>query len=386
MAYIRKYPNHYQDGSTCYEVRFRDLGNRQQTKRFRLRKHANAFKVQVEHLRNEGTPTPRARQQRTRFNTILDAWWAEYQTTVRDKSATAPEVFLRVHIRPFFGGYALSDITRAEVQRFVRHLHLAPESVRKIIATLRAALGYTVEHGYLPSNPATNIKPPRTTAATSAIKERALSQQQVRLLADTIDPRYRLLIAFVADTGLRASELVALTVADLDLDKGTVHVTRGTVSVRGHLQTHEPKTAAGNRTITIGYDLANKLQTHTRHKRPTDFVFTSPQGRQLRHNNFYYNIYRPAVAACHQADPSFPFTLTFHDLRHTAISLWVQAGDPIPEVSKRAGHKSAAFTYETYAHAIPADDDAHERERARRDAAWAPKAANVAYLPKRTSA
>lgn len=45
--------------------------------------------------------------------------------------------------------------------------------------------------------------------------------------------------------------------------------------------------------------------------------------------------------------------LTFHDMRHTAVSLWVAAGASDLEVAKWAGHRSAAFTKSRYAHLFP---------------------------------
>ena len=41
---------------------------------------------------------------------------------------------------------------------------------------------------------------------------------------------------------------------------------------------------------------------------------------------------------------------TFHDMRHTAVSLWVAAGASDLEEAKWAGHRSAAFTKSRYAH------------------------------------
>ena len=44
---------------------------------------------------------------------------------------------------------------------------------------------------------------------------------------------------------------------------------------------------------------------------------------------------------------------TFHDMRHTAVSLWVAAGATDLEVAKWAGHRSPAFTKTRYAHLFP---------------------------------
>lgn len=42
-----------------------------------------------------------------------------------------------------------------------------------------------------------------------------------------------------------------------------------------------------------------------------------------------------------------------YDLRHTCITLWLQAGVPVHVASKLAGHATAAFTLTVYAKALP---------------------------------
>lgn len=45
-------------------------------------------------------------------------------------------------------------------------------------------------------------------------------------------------------------------------------------------------------------------------------------------------------------------------MRHTAVSLWVAAGASDLEVAKWAGHRSAAFTKNRYAHLFPEHGEA----------------------------
>lgn len=41
---------------------------------------------------------------------------------------------------------------------------------------------------------------------------------------------------------------------------------------------------------------------------------------------------------------------TFHDMRHTAVSLWVASGASDLEIATYAGHRSSFFTKDRYAH------------------------------------
>jgi len=51
-----------------------------------------------------------------------------------------------------------------------------------------------------------------------------------------------------------------------------------------------------------------------------------------------------------------------HDLRHTAVALWIAAGAGPKEVATRAGHTSVSFTLDRYGHLYP-EVDLSLRER-----------------------
>jgi integrase len=60
--------------------------------------------------------------------------------------------------------------------------------------------------------------------------------------------------------------------------------------------------------------------------------------------HFRRNIWRPAVADANLAG------LRIHDLRHTAVALWIAAGASPKEVAARAGHTSVSFVLDRYGH------------------------------------
>ena len=48
--------------------------------------------------------------------------------------------------------------------------------------------------------------------------------------------------------------------------------------------------------------------------------------------------------------------LRIHDLRHTAVALWIAAGASPKEVAVRAGHTSVSFTLDRHGHLYPESD------------------------------
>jgi Phage integrase family len=79
-------------------------------------------------------------------------------------------------------------------------------------------------------------------------------------------------------------------------------------------------------------------------------VFTAPQGGTLRIVAFRNRIWRLATDAAGLTG------LRIHDLRHTAVALWIAAGASPKEVAVRAGHTSVSFTLDRYGHLYPEAD------------------------------
>ena len=74
-------------------------------------------------------------------------------------------------------------------------------------------------------------------------------------------------------------------------------------------------------------------------------MFTSPQGAQVRPNLFRRREWAKAVRLA-GLDPA----PTPHDMRHTAVSLWIATGASDLEVARYAGHRSTSFTKDRYGH------------------------------------
>ncbi len=123
------------------------------------------------------------------------------------------------------------------------------------------------------------------------------------------------------------------------------------VEVRGLLHMGPPKTRASRRTVGLPRFVVEELAAHLTGPRDTEaFVFTAPQGGPLRLPAFRGRVWRPAVRAAGLDG------LRIHDLRHTAVALWIAAGANPKEVAARAGHASVSFTLDRYGHLYPEAD------------------------------
>jgi integrase len=118
-----------------------------------------------------------------------------------------------------------------------------------------------------------------------------------------------------------------------------------------------PKTRASRRTVGLPRAVVEELAAHLATPAPPDaFVFTAPKGGPLRVIAFRARIWRPATNSAGLDG------LRIHDLRHTAVALWIAAGANPKEVAARAGHTSVSFTLDRYGHLYP-ESDAALRDR-----------------------
>ena len=77
-------------------------------------------------------------------------------------------------------------------------------------------------------------------------------------------------------------------------------------------------------------------------RRPAELVLLGPLGGRLCHSNFRTKVRWPELAG----ELGWP-GLRFHDLRATAIVLWIRAEVPLTTVRALAGHASLATTDRT---------------------------------------
>jgi integrase len=125
--------------------------------------------------------------------------------------------------------------------------------------------------------------------------------------------------------GLRWGEITALAAEDLRFgDRPTVTVLKAYVEVGGSLSLG-PTKGGDNRVVPLPRLIADRLANVVADRAPGERLFGGRPGSALRNNTWTRRHYGPAITAVAATDPTFPRP-TFHDLRHTAVSLAISAG------------------------------------------------------------
>jgi integrase len=351
MAHIER---RVRGGTVSYRARYRDPAGRERSKSFSRKVDAERWLADIQHAKHRGAWTDPALG-KSRFADWLAAWWAT-TTNLRPTTRARDETLLRLYAVPRFGAMPLAAISQLEVRAWVTELSargLAPATVTKAYQLLGKVLAAAVDAGYLVQTPCHNVPLPRVERE----EMRFLTPTEIVTLAETIRPAYRALVFVGAYGGLRIGELAGLRRNNVDLLRGTVHVAEIVTEVAGHLHPGPPKTRASRRMLGLPRFVVRELETHlARTGAPDEHVFTAPEGGTLRIVGFRNRIWRPATEAAGLAG------LRIHDLRHTAVALWIAAGASPKEVAVRAGHTSVSFTLDRYGHLYP-EADANLRDR-----------------------
>ena len=115
--------------------------------------------------------------------------------------------------------------------------------------------------------------------------------RELRVLAE-VPERHRLLATFLAQSGLRISEALALTKADINFGNRRLSVSRRLYE--GELDT--PKSRHGVRQVPLSPGVAQQLWTLLA-KQPDDaLVFASKTGSYLDASNVMARVLKPAAA------------------------------------------------------------------------------------------
>jgi integrase len=336
-----------------WEARYRGPDGRERSRRFPTKREAQGF------LERTGADRQRGEWRDPQGAKVLMADWivAGWATTVnlRPTARARDEAYIRNHVLPAFGELPLGAITQLDVRAWVAELDAsgrAPATVQKAYQTLSKILRGAVDAGLIAQSPCRRI-------ALSRVEReemRFLTPAEIGALAEAIEPRYRAMVIFDAYCGLRLGELAGLRRSRVDLLHRQVRVSEIAVEVKGELLFGPPKTRAGYRKVPlprfVADEMAAHLDTYGGAPHSDALVFVGADGGALRANGWRARHWRPAIRAA-GLEPLRP-----HDLRHTAVSLWVAAGASPKQIAAWAGHTSVSIVLDRYGHLFPGHEEA----------------------------
>jgi integrase len=240
----------------------------------------------------------------------------------------------------------LAEITRDHITRFRNEeaKRFAPQTVNHEVKFVRMVFRAAREDGLVSDNPAEFVKTVRQRNA----RERApFTVDQLRAILAVADPEWRSMIMFGLYTGQRLSDIACLTWANVDLE-------------RNELRMVARKT--GKRLlIPLAVPLARILESMPSSDNPTAplhpraSAIVSAQGKSGHLSNQFADLlaqaglrkkipHRKTLDKGRGVRGDKENNLSFHCLRHTAVTLLKEAGIPDAAIMAFIGHDSVAMS------------------------------------------
>lgn len=379
----RRHPKHQNilvrklaNGSTRYDVPYREPDGKQRTKTFTKIADATTFVHTVEADKRRGVYRD-FDAGKIRFKQYADHWLAS--RTFDRSSYDATELRLRLHVYPVLGSKPLRDIRPSTVQAWLRGLGGAETTRRVIFANVSSIFSAAVDDDLIAKNPcrAGSVTSPRPQPRKVVPWE----AQRAVAVRDALSERYRIVATLASGLGLRQGEVFGLSPDDVDFLRGVVTVQRQVKVFGGSKLVFALPKGRKTRTVPLPRSVRDALAAYlvkypaTTVELPWEtpdsdklvrvaLVLSTRERSALNRNYFNTNIWKKALS---NAGVESARENGMHALRHFYASVLLDAGESIRAVSEYLGHSDPGFTLRVYTHLMPTSA---ERTRSAIDTAF----------------
>ncbi len=328
---------------------------KQATKTCITYKEAKEYRTKWLQAIYEGTAVARSP---TTVQEVMEYWLDTHaRPRLRAKTVYDYEQIIKKYIYPTLGRVKVQDLTTRRVQQLYTQLldvGCGAPTIRRVHLHLNQGLKQAVAHGLVTRNVAELAIQPKAQPREMQVWNAAEAQA---FMAVAPESRFGLLWQTALGTGMRRGEALGVRWQDIDLDDGVLRVRQAVGSVKGRVEIKGLKNKAARRTIPLAEPLIVALKQHKRAQNErrlahadvwhdNDLVFTTDVGQPINPDNLQTDYRRLIQAAGVRR-------IRVHDLRHTYVSLALQAGVNIRVISELVGHSDIRVTLGTYAHVMP---------------------------------
>ncbi|WP_368396877.1 tyrosine-type recombinase/integrase [Streptococcus oralis] len=298
----------------------------------------------------------------TTYEELTELWLENYCHTVKHSTLIGVKNNIRKYLLPAFGDYKLDKLTPPIIQHQVNQwaidynqLGEGYQQYNQLHALNKRILSYAVSIQVISTNPASDIIVPRRKPKEGQ-KLKYLDDDNLKKFLAYLDQLpnttkdfydtvlYKTLLA----TGLRIRECLALEWSDIDLQNGSISVTKTLNTLK---EITSPKSKSSIREISLDTKTVLLLR-----------LYKARQGQIGREIGVTYervfsdsfDNYREAGALRFRLEKHLKLAgcprLSFHAFRHTHASILLNAGLPYKDIQTRLGHSKISMTMDIYSH------------------------------------
>lgn len=283
------------------------------------------------------------------FQEFAIQWFKEHEIEWRRSHIRSLRSTLDSRLIPHFGQKVVSSITKSDILAFRATLAkvkgrgdkegLSPKRINEIIGTLCQIMDEAADRFEF-TTPTTNIKRLRV----RKVDVDPFSLQDVQSILATVRADYRNYFTVRFFTGMRTGEVHGLKWRYVDFERRLILVRE--TFVLG--EDEYTKTDGSQRDIQMSqpvfealakqYEVTGKL---------SDYVFCNLMGAPLDNKNFTDRIWYPLLRhlGLQERRP--------YQMRHTAATLWLAAGEAPEWIARQLGHTSTEMLFKVYSRYVP---------------------------------
>ena len=268
---------------------------------------------------------------------FIDALWLESGLSKNTLSAYRTDLN---GLAKFIDPILLLDVEQSDVQKFLAFLlaqGIKSSSSARVLSTLRRFYRYQIRENRVSVDPCAQVRSPKQGRPLP----QAMSEQQVENLLAAPDTqislglRDRAMLEVLYATGLRVSELVELTLLEVNCSVGVVRIVG-----KGNKERLVP---LGEQAVEWLECYINQARADLLKQRVCDALFVTARGAGMSRQAFWYLIKKHAVKA------GIEQHLSPHTLRHAFATHLINHGADLRSVQMLLGHSDLSTT-QIYTH------------------------------------
>jgi len=282
------------------------------------------------------------------FRDYAEEWFRQMSPEWRHSHILRRRQTLDTDLLPYFGERVISSIRKADILDFRVALQkrpgqggrptLDPQTVNHAMTPLRMILMAAADRYEFP-NPFTGIKPLRLQRKDIE----PFTLEEVKLILDNVRDDFRNYYTVRFFTGLRTGEIDGLKWRYVDFERRQILVRETWVYGR----TEYTKNDGSQREIDMSQIVYDALQDQHTVTGEGDYVFASPRGEPLNHNNMTDRVWYPLLRFLNLRHRR-PY-----QTRHTAATLWLAAGESPEWIARQMGHRTTEMLFRVYSRFVP---------------------------------
>jgi integrase len=279
------------------------------------------------------TPTPTMEMD---FRELAERWQKAVGPTMKATTSSHYRNALRAYVLPAFGSRLISKINREDVQTFLakQAKKYSSSALRSMRVVLSLTLGWAKDCGWLDKNPCTRIRLPQQTGGRKVTRT-VLTPEQVTAIAGKLEEPYATLVLFLAASGLRIGEAIAIKWSDFE--GNVLHVSRRICD--GNVDS--VKTENSIRRLPFNPALVSRMRSLGE----GEWIFCSRKGTPVNPGNALKRYVRLAAGELRVHLGGW------HDFRHTLTTTMRRGGVHPKVISGILGHAKVALAMDVYDHA-----------------------------------